>query len=51
MKGYKTSITIDNQIRDTLKASGRKDQTYNDIIIELLEQKNKNSTSLLKLGE
>lgn len=41
MSEYKTSIVIDNKTRNSLKAYGRKDQTYDDIIRDLLEQKNK----------
>lgn len=52
MLGNKTSIIIDNQTRDTLKAAGRKGQTYADIIKELLEQKYENdSRSLAELRE
>lgn len=51
MLGNKTSIIIYNQTRDTLKAAGRKGQTYDDIINELLKQKYENdSPSLAELG-
>lgn len=35
------TILIDNQIRNQLRNIGRKDQTYNDIIRELLEKSKK----------
>lgn len=36
----KTSILIDTSIRDKLRKMGRKQQTYNDIIKQLLEKSN-----------
>ncbi|MDR4491598.1 MAG: hypothetical protein R2685_11970 [Candidatus Nitrosocosmicus sp.] len=38
------TILIDNQVRNQLRSIGRKQQTYNDIIKELLEKAKKSST-------
>ncbi len=40
---YKTSIIVDNKTRDFLRTLGRKDQTFNDIIQELIIQKKKDT--------
>ncbi len=39
------TILIDNQIRNQLRSIGRKEQTYNDIIKELLEKTKKSSVN------
>jgi hypothetical protein len=41
MSVYKTSIVIENTTRDNLKKLGRKDQTFDDIINELIDIKKK----------
>ncbi len=33
------TISIEKETRERLKNAGRKEQTYNDIIMELLEEK------------
>lgn len=39
MSSYKTSIVIDNKTRNSLKKIGRKEQTYDDIIGELINNR------------
>jgi hypothetical protein len=52
MSEDKTTIVINTQTRQTLRHVGRKYQTYDDIIKELLEQKyGKGSLSSVKLRE
>lgn len=43
LKNYAT-IVIDKETRVTLRNFGRKSQTYDDIIRELIEQKRKNGS-------
>ena len=43
MRDYKTSIIVNNNTRNFLKSLGRKDQTFNDIIIELIKEKKKDA--------
>jgi hypothetical protein len=38
---YKTSIIVNSKTRDFLRTLGRKDQTFDDIINELIVQKKK----------
>lgn len=33
-----TTIQVDTRIRDLLRSFGRKDETYNDIIVNLIER-------------
>lgn len=52
MSENKTTIVINTKTRHTLRHVGRKYQTYDDIINELLEQKyEKDSPSLVELRE
>jgi len=41
IRHYKTSLIVDNTTRNFLKTLGRKDQSFNDIIIELIKEKKK----------
>ncbi|MGD9533897.1 MAG: hypothetical protein AB7V56_09035 [Candidatus Nitrosocosmicus sp.] len=43
-----TTIIIEKRTRDRLCSTGRKDQTYDDIINELLEKAKKNSIDSTK---
>lgn len=50
MDPYKTSIVVNNQTRDFLRSLGKKDQTYDQIILELLETKKKSDLLEVKTG-
>jgi hypothetical protein len=39
--GEKATIIVKNQTRDLMKKIGRKDQTYDDLILELIQFKQK----------
>jgi hypothetical protein len=43
MSKHKTSIIVYSNTRDILRTLGRKDQTYNDIINELIMDKKKDA--------
>ena len=45
------TIVIENNTRSKLRSVGRKEQTYNDIINELLEKSKKRSVNSDKLTE
>jgi predicted CopG family antitoxin len=45
------TIVIENETRKKLKSEGRKDQTYDDIILELLEKSKKSSVDSAKSTE
>ena len=45
------TIVIDTETRATLRQIGRKSQTYDDIIRELIEQKGNDSQSSRQLRE
>jgi hypothetical protein len=41
MNECKTTILLKQETRSILSKIGRKDQTYDDVIVELIESKNK----------
>lgn len=45
------TITIEKNTRNKLRSAGRKEQTYDDIINELLENAKKHSIDLLESTE
>ncbi len=45
------TIVIENNTRSKLRSVGRKEQTYNDIINELLEKSKKRSVDSVKSTE
>lgn len=52
MRKYNATIVIDNDTRENLRQIGRKSQTYDEIIRELIGQKRKdNSLSSNQLKE
>ncbi len=52
MRKYNATIVIDNHTRENLKKIGRKSQTYDEILRELIEQKrNDDSPSSGQLRE
>jgi hypothetical protein len=46
-----TTIIIEKQTRNRLKKAGRKEQTYDDIINELLRKTNENPVNSSQLTE
>ncbi|HYF98872.1 MAG TPA: hypothetical protein VD815_02145 [Candidatus Saccharimonadales bacterium] len=46
-----TTIIIEKEIRNKLKKAGRKEQTYDDIIKELLEKSKRSSVDSAKSAE
>lgn len=46
-----TTIRIEKEIREALRVIGRKNQTYNDIIKEMVKERKKRSTNSAKLTE
>ena len=46
-----TTIRIEKEIREALRVIGRKNQTYNDILKELLKERKKRSVNLAELTE
>lgn len=47
----RTTIVIQTEIRNQLRKYGRKEQTYNDIIKELLDEKSKGSSNAATLDD
>lgn len=45
------TISIENQTRNQLRSRGRKEQTYDDIIKELLEKAKESSVNSTKITE
>jgi len=45
------TIVIEKETRNKLRKTGRKEQTYNDIIMELLEKSKKSSVDLAESTE
>ena len=45
------TIVIEKETRNKLRKTGRKDQTYNDIIMELLDKSKKSSSDFAESTE